>query len=273
MSTPSSPSSTISRPNEATGSIPATPVWPAVKSFFRFLEFRYPDHLELAARVHAIPQKKGDVPALEYVDRDEVDALLMAPDTTTKSGTRDRAMLCLAYNAGLRVSELVGLGLDDVRMPQLDEIRVMGKGRRARVLPLWKETGRALGAWLSIRPEVPDRHLFLNAMGRGMTRRGFAKRLELHVTTAARTQPSITRRKVTPHVLRHVCALMILEATGDIRKVSLWLGHQSLQTTEIYLRTDPAEKLDMLSEWRSPGLGKGRFTGVKDELLAMLSNV
>ena len=242
-------------------------------TFFRFLEFRYPDHLELAARVHAIPQKKGDVPALEYVDRDEVDALLKAPDTTTKSGTRDRAMLCLAYNAGLRVSELVGLGLDDVRMPQLDEIRVMGKGRRARVLPLWKETGRALGAWLSIRPEVPDRHLFLNAMGRGMTRRGFAKRLELHVMTAARTQPSIARRKVTPHVLRHVCASMILEATGDIRKVSLWLGHQSLQTTEIYLRTDPAEKLDMLSEWRSPGLGKGRFTGVKDELLAMLSNV
>ena len=106
-----------------------------------------------------------------------------------------------------------------------------------------------------------------------MTRRGFAKRLELHVTTAARTQPSIARRKVTPHVLRHVCALMILEATGDIRKVSLWLGHQSLQTTEIYLRTDPAEKLDMLSEWRSPGLGKGRFTGVNDALMAMLSNV
>ena len=244
----------------------------ALKSFSRFLEFRYPEHLDLAARVHAIPQKKGDVPALEYVDRDEVDALLKAPDTTTKSGTRDRAMLCLAYNAGLRVSELVGLGLDDVRMPQLDEIRVMGKGRRARVLPLWKETGRALRAWLSIRPEVPDRHLFLNAMGRGMTRRGFAKRLELHVTTAARTQPSITRRKVTPHALRHACALNILKATGDIRRVSLWLGHQSLQTTEMYLRTDPAEKLDMLSEWRSPGLGKGRFTGVKDALMAMLSN-
>ncbi len=98
-------------------------------SFFRFLEFRYPDHLELAARVHAIPQKKGDVPALEYVDRDEVVALLNAPDTATKSGTRDRAILCLACNAGLRVSELVGLGLDDVRMPQLDEVRVMDRGR------------------------------------------------------------------------------------------------------------------------------------------------
>ncbi len=196
----------------------------AIKSFFRFLEFRYPDHLDLAARVHAIPQKKGDVPALEYLDRKEMDALLKAPDTATRSGTRDRAMLCLAYNAGLRVSELVGLGLDDVRIPQLDEIRVMGKGRRARVLPLWRETAGALGAWLSIRPEAPDRHLFLNAMGRGMTRRGFATRLALHTKTAARTKPSIARRKVTPHVLRHACALATLEATGDVRKVSLWLG-------------------------------------------------
>ena len=245
----------------------------AIKSFCRFLEFRYPDHLDMAAQVHAIPQKKGDVPGLEYLDRDEVDALLKAPDVATGSGTRDRAMLCLTYNAGLRVSELVGLGLDDVRTPQLDEIRIMGKGRRARVLPLWKETAGALRAWLAIRPGVPDRHLFLNAMGRGMTRRGFAKRLALHVATAARAKPSIERRKVTPHALRHACALTILEATGDVRKVSLWLGHQSLKTTEMYLRTDPAEKLDMLKEWRSPGLGKGRFAGVEDALMAMLSDV
>ena len=94
-----------------------------------------------------------------------------------------------------------------------------------------------------------------------MTRRGFAKRLALHVKTAARTAPSITRRTVTPHTLRHACALHTLEATGDIRKVSLWLGHQTLQTTEIYLRTDPAEKLDILSEWHSPGLGKGTVQG------------
>ena len=245
----------------------------AVKSFFRFIEFRHPDCLDMAARVHAIPHKKGDVPALRHLDRDEVKALLKAPDAATRSGTRDRAMLCLAYNAGLRVSELVGLALDDVRMPQLDEVRITGKGRRTRVLPLWRETADALGEWLAIRPEVPDRHMFLNAMGRGMTRRGFAGRLALHVATATRTEPSIARRKVTPHVLRHACALTILNATGDIRKVSLWLGHQSLQTTEIYLRTDPAEKLGTIAEWRSPGLDKGHFEGVKDELMAMLANV
>ena len=245
----------------------------AVKSFYRFIEFRHPDCLDLAARVHAIPQKKGDVPALRHLDRDEVKALLKAPDAATRSGTRDRAMLCLAFNAGLRVSELVGLGLDDVRTPQLDEVRITGKGRRTRILPLWKETAGALAAWLAVRPEVPDRHMFLNLSGRGMTRRGFARRLDQHAATAARTKPSIARRKVTPHVLRHACALTILEATGDIRKVSLWLGHQSLQSTETYLRADPAEKLITITEWQSPGLGKGRFTGVKDELMAMLSNI
>ena len=146
----------------------------------------------MAAQVHAIPQKKGDVPALDYLDRDEVKALLKAPDTATKSGIRDRAMLGLAYNAGLRVSELVGLGLDDVRMPGLDDARVMGKGRRGRVLPLRRETGGALGAWLSIRPETPDSYLFLNAMGRGMTRRGFAKSALWRPRSRTYTEPGNT---------------------------------------------------------------------------------
>ncbi len=213
----------------------------AIRSLFRFLEFRHPDRLDMAARVRAPPQRKGDVPGTEHLDRNEVKALLKAPDAATRPGTRDRAMPCLACNAGLRVSEPVGLGLDDVRTPRLDEVRVMGKGRRACVLPLWKETAGALAAWLAVRPGAPDRHLFLNASERGMTRRGFARRLDLHAATAARTEPSIAHRKVTPHVLRHACALNILEATSDIRRVSLWLGHQSLQTTEMYLRKDPAE--------------------------------
>ena len=181
-------------------------------------------------------------------------------------------MLCLAYNAGLRVSELVGLALENLKMPALDEVHVIGKGRRERILPLWKETRGALRDWLSVRPESADRHLFLNAMGTGMTRRGFAKRLALHAQTAAYSVPSISGKTVSPHLLRHACALHTLEATGDIRKVSLWLGHSSLQTTEMYLRADPADKLDTLDTWRPLSLRKGRFKGVQDELLAMLEN-
>ena len=139
------------------------------------------------------------------------------------------------------------------------------------ILPLWKETRRALRDWLALRPESADRHLFLNAMGTGMTRRGFAKRLVLHAQTAARSVPSISKKTVSPHLLHHACAIHTLEATGDVRKVSLWLGHASLQTTEMYLQADPTDKRDTLDKWRPPSLKKGKFKGVQDELLAMLA--
>jgi len=139
----------------------------AIRAFFRFLAFRHPGHLDLAAQVRAIPAKKGDVPLVGSLDRAETRALLDAPDPGTVAGTRarDRAMLCLTYNTGLRVSELVGLALDDLRMPALDEVRVIGKGRRERILPLWKETRRALRDWLAIRPDSADRHLFPQCHG------------------------------------------------------------------------------------------------------------
>ena len=206
----------------------------AIKSFFRFLEFRHPGYLDLAAQVREIPAKKGEVRLIGYLDRAEMRALLDAPDPGAVAGIRDRAMLCLtynAYNAGLRVSELVGLALENLKTPALDEVHIVGKGRRERVLPLWKETRGALRDWLGIRPKSADRHLFLNAMGTGMTRRGFAKRLVLHAQTAAHSVPSIAAKTVSPHLLRHACAIHTLEATGDVRKVSLWLGHSSLQTT------------------------------------------
>ena len=243
----------------------------AIKAFFRFLEFRNPGYLHLAAQMREIPAKKGKLPLIGSLDRAETHALLDAPDPTTLAGIRDRAMLCLTYNAGLRVSELVGLALEDLKMPALDEVRIIGKGRRERILPLWKETRTALRDWLAIRPKSVDRHLFLNAMGRGMTRRGFAKRLALHAQTAAHCVPSITGKTVSPHLLRHTCALHTLEATGDVRKVSLWLGHASLQTTEMYLQADPADKLDTLDRWRPPSLRKGMFKGVQDKLLEMLA--
>ena len=243
----------------------------AIKAFFRFLEFRRPGYLDLAAQVREIPAKKGEVPLIGSLDRAETRALLDAPDPGTVAGTRDRAMLCLTYNAGLRVSELVGLALDDLKMPALDEVHIIGKGRRERILPLWKETRSALRDWLALRPKSADRHLFLNAMGTGMTRRGFAKRLSLHAQSAARSVPSITTKTVSPHLLRHACALHTLEATGDVRKVSLWLGHSSVQTTEMYLQADPTDKLDTLDKWRPPSLRKGMFKGVQDELLAMLA--
>ena len=245
----------------------------AVKSFFRFIEFRKPAYLSLAGQVRAIPVKKGELPLIGNLDRPEILALLEAPDRKTRAGIRDHAMMILTYNAGLRVSELVSLTPDDLKAPRFDQVRVMGKGRRERVLPLWKKTTTAITAWLLIRPDVEDPHLFLNAMNKGMTRRGFAKRLALHAEIAARTVPSLAQRTVNPHLLRHACAIHTLEDTDDVRKVSLWLGHSSIQTTEMYLRADPFEKLETLKAWHPPGLRKGSFRGVQDELLAMLGAI
>lgn len=245
----------------------------AIKGFAGYLEFRHPEHLDVAARLRAIPFKKADRPPVDHLTREEVKAVLNAPDRTTRTGLRDHAMLRLAYDAALRVSELVGLPLDGLDHPGLKEVRVTGKGRRRRFLPLWKETGAALRAWLAVRPLGEDRHLFLNSSGAGMTRRGFAKRLEVHAGTAAAAAPAIAGKTVTPHTLRHARALHILERTGDIRKVALWLGHASQKTTETYLRVDPAEKLRILSADESPGIRQGSFPGVQDELLAMLDGM
>jgi site-specific recombinase XerD len=244
----------------------------AIHSFFRFLEYRLASCLDQARRIQAIPMKKTDEALIAHLTRDELQALLDAPDPRTVAGSRDRAMLHLAFAAGLRVSELVGLRVDqfDARPPP--SIHVMGKGRRERVLPLWKETTTALKAWLAVRPPDGEPELFLNAAGRAMTRSGFAYLLAQHVAAAARRQPSLAAKRVTPHVLRHTCAMHTLQATRDVRKVSLWLGHASLQSTEAYLRADPTEKLEALAAMAPPSLQRGRFRA-PDKLLAMLQAV
>ena len=241
----------------------------AIHSLFRYIEYRVPACLDQARRIHAIPMKRSVQPLVGYLTRAEMQALLAAPDPRTVAGLRDQAMLHLAFAAGIRVSELTGLGLkqfDDAAMPSL---HVIGKGRRERILPLWQETARALRRWIAVRPVQGDPQLFLNAAGRMMTRSGFEYILRKHVTAAAKVEPSIADKRVTPHVLRHSCAMHTLQATGDVRKVSLWLGHASVQTTEMYLRADPTEKLEALTAMGPPTLKRGRFT-VPDKLMAML---
>ena len=208
----------------------------AIKSFFRYLEYRVPSCLDLALQVRAILQKRADKPLIDWLDSVEMQAILDAPDTTTVAGLRDRAMLYVCYATGLRVSELTALTLDSLSNPQLETIRILGKGRRERELPLWAEVKTVLQQWLDVRPPVNNRYLFLNARGRAMSPDGFAYRLDLHVVTAAESMPSLNDKRITPHVIRHATAMGILHATGDIRSVSLWLGHADVKTTEVYLR-------------------------------------
>jgi site-specific recombinase XerD len=244
----------------------------AIRSFFRYLEYKVPACLEQALRVRSLPMKKTDKALIDYLTRDEMNALLAAPDCTTVAGLRDRAMLHLTYAAGLRVSELLALQMGDFSDRSLSTVRVLGKGRRERVLPLWKETQTVLRAWIAVRPSVQVQELFVNREGQPLSRDGFAHRLAVHVAAAERKRPTLAEKRVTPHVLRHSCAMHTLEATGDIRKVSLWLGHASLQSTEAYLRVDPAEKLAILASNAAPAVPKGGFR-TPDRLLAMLAEI
>ena len=244
----------------------------AIKSFFRYLEYRVPSCLDLAQQVHAMPMKRHDVTAVAHLEREEIRALLDAPDPATPAGRRDRAMLHLGYAAGLRVSELISVMVADLGHPHLDTVRVTGKGRRQRILPLWKETRMVIRDWLAVRPACRSDHLFLNARSGAMSRHGFAHRLSVHAATAARTVPAIAGKRIFPHILRHSCAFHTLEATGDIRKVSLWLGHASIQSTEIYLRSDPVGKLEILGERIPPSITKGTFKDATDRVMAVLQD-
>ena len=240
----------------------------AIHSFFRFLQHREPAALDQIRRVLAIPFKRRDTRLVPYLTRDEVQALVNAPSPTTRQGLRDRALLHLAICAGLRVSELTGLRLDDVTSQPLT-IRIRGKGRRERAMPLWKTTTAALRAWLAVRGAVPSTEVFVNARGQPLSRWGVAHVLNVHGAVARATCASLAGKRLSPHVLRHTCAMIVLQATHDIRKVSLWLGHSHLTTTEMYVRADPTEKLEAIEAIVPPSLRKGTFRPT-DSLIAWL---
>jgi site-specific recombinase XerD len=235
----------------------------------RFVEHRVPSTLDQSLRILAIPSKRSDTPLLRYLSVTEVQAILNAPDLHTRMGIRDRAMLHLGFAAGLRVSELVGLPLNAVTLRPAPAILVMGKGRKERSLPLWKQTASDLRAWLAVRGKVATPELFVNARNESMTRKGFTYLLNKYTEMARQHCPSLKDKLVSPHALRHACAMLMLQATGDLRKVSLWLGHAQMQTTEIYLRMDPTEKIDAIEKVTPPSLKRGRFT-VPDKLIAEL---
>ncbi len=241
----------------------------AIKSLFRYIEHRVPSAIDQVRRILAIPTKRSTSRLVGYLTREEAQAIINAPDSTA-AGLRDRAMLHLAVATGMRVSELVGTQLEDLDLQPQPTITVHGKGRRERRLPLWRETATALKRWLRVRPDGSSRNLFLNERGCTLTRSGFAYLLDKYVNIATRSVPSLRTKRVSPHVLRHTCAMLTLQATRDVRKVALWLGHAHLTTTEVYLRADPTEQLDALAKVAPFGLRPGRFKGA-DQLMAMLA--
>jgi len=241
----------------------------AIKSFWRYVEYRVPSAVAQAGQLMSIPYKRHDHTLVQHLTLNEVQAVLNAPALDQRLGIRDRAMMHLCFAGGLRVSELVGLPLHGVTLGADPTLHVIGKGRRERRLPLWKQTATDIRAWLAVRGDLRVPELFVNANGGPMTRSGFEYVLSKHVEAASATCPSLSGRSVSPHQLRHSCALLMLQATRDVRKVALWLGHADTRTTEVYLRIDPTEKLEAVEAAVPPQLRRGRFKA-PDDLIASL---
>lgn len=242
----------------------------AIKSFMHFVEYRVPAALEQIKAVLAIPIQKTDMRVVNHLTTEQCKAILDAPDPTTRLGIRDRTMLHLCLTGGLRVSELVGLRLDEVAFDsRYLNLQVRGKGRKQRLLSLWRSVAESVRAWLAVRGEASVPELFLNARGKAMTRAGFEYLLHKHVTAASTACACLQGKQISPHVLRHTCALNILQATGDIRKVALWLGHESTQTTEDYLRVDVTQRIEVLDSVTPIQLRPGKFRP-PDKLIASL---
>ncbi len=243
----------------------------AIRSFMKYVEYEIPSALEPVRRILSISNKRTEERLVNHLTKEEMKTILDAPDPRTRTGLRDQAMLYLGFAAGLRVSELVGLCLDNIELDgPYPSILVRGKGRLQRRLPLWKEATRTLRAWLAVRGDAPVPEVFLNVRGEALTCSGFSYILNKYVQMVLPCSPGLSKKRVSPHVLRHTCAINSLQATRDIRKVALWLGHSNLKSTEIYLRADPTEKLNAIESALPPDLRRGVFQ-VEDRLIAWLS--
>lgn len=244
----------------------------AIHSFFRYAAFESPEHSALIQRVLAIPSKRFTARLVQFLTRAEVDALLAAPDQRTWAGRRDHALVLLAVQTGLRLSELTGLQRDDLSLGVGAHVRVIGKGRKERCTPLSKSTRSVLTAWLHEPPIVPGQPLFPNARGGRLSSHGVHYLLAKHVATAAEGCPSLKRKRVTPHVLRHTTAMDLLQAGVEQAVIALWLGHESIETTQIYFDANLALKEQVLAKAAPPGGTPGRYRP-GDKLLAFLNSL
>jgi integrase/recombinase XerD len=241
----------------------------AIRSMFAYAALRHPEHAETIARVLAIPAKKFDRALVTWLTEPEVGALLAAPDKATRAGRRDHAMLALAAQTGLRVSELTGLTRGDAHLGAGPHVSCHGKGRKQRTTPLTAVTVTVLRAWLAERHGDPGQPLFPNRTGGRLSRDAVEKRLAQHVTTAAAECPSLKAKNVTAHTLRHTAAMRLLHAGVDTSVIALWLGHEQADTTQIYLHADLELKEKALARTTPADTKPGRYKP-PDQLLAFL---
>jgi len=244
----------------------------AIHSFFKYAALRDPTHSGLIQRVLAIPGKRYDRVPVEYLDRHETKALLAAPDQTTWAGRRDRTLILLTVQTGLRVSELIGLDCHDIVFGNGAHVRCKGKGRKQRCTPLRKETVETLQSWLGERDGRPSDPLFPNARGGRLSRDGVEYILRKHLSSAVQGCPSLKNKRITPHVLRHTAAMDLLQHGVDRTVIALWLGHENLDTVNVYVHANLQIKEQALAKTAALGVPLGRYRP-DDQLLAFLKSL
>jgi site-specific recombinase XerD len=243
----------------------------AIRSFFRYVAMSDPTWLLHCQRILAMPNKRYVKRTVTFLDTDEMAALLAAPDRATWAGRRDHALLLLAIQTGLRASELVGLAVGDVVLGTGAHIRCMGKGRKERATPLRRETAKLLTTWIG-DSRNGNRPLFPSIRGERLSRDALEHLVRKHCLTASRTCPSLGTKRVTPHTLRHSTAMDLLHHGVDPAVIALWLGHENVETTQIYIHADIRMKEKALARVASTIISSGRFRP-DDKLLAFLEGL
>jgi integrase/recombinase XerD len=244
----------------------------AIHSFFNFVALQEPTAGAVAQRVLAIKSKRCARTPVEYLTQVEIDALLAAPDQKLWSGRRDRTLLLVAVQTGLRVSELTGLRCQDVVLETGAHVRCTGKGRKTRCIPLRKEVVAALRLWMRERKGQPEDALFSNARGQSLSRDGVEYLLSKQAATACLKCPSLKSKRVSPHVLRHTTAMQLLQHGVDRSVIALWLGHESMETTQVYLHAS-LELKELALAKTEPFKGRPSRFRPPDELLAFLQGL
>jgi len=244
----------------------------AVHSFFRYAALREPAHAGLIQRVLAIPQKRFDRAIVSFLTREEIEAILAAPNLETWIGRRDHALLVVAIHTGLRVSELTGLRRQDAVLTNGAHVYCRGKGRKDRCTPLAPQAVKVLRSWTREQTGAPEGALFPSRHGTALSTDAVERLLDKYVQAAEPTCPSLRTKRVTPHVLRHSVAMGLLAQGADSAVIALWLGHESLQSTDMYVHADMTIKQRALDRMTPPDTAHGRYRP-PDRLLAFLDGL
>ncbi len=244
----------------------------AVHSLFRYAALRHPEHAAVIARVLAIPPKRFDRAIVTYLTEPEIDALLAACDQTTWTGRRDHAMLTLAIQTGLRATELISLNAADAHLGTGAHIKCLGKGRKQRITPLTTGTISVLTAWLAECGGLPTDPLFPTRRGAPLSRDALERRVAKHAAAAAQSCPTLVGKKISPHILRHTAAMRLLHAGVDTTVIALWLGHETVATTQVYVHADLALKERALARTAPTGTTQQRYQP-SDTLIAFLEGL